>query len=304
MGDSNSDEFFKMLNHYTKVDKVDYDSKAELLKTLKPYKTVIVGFHKSNKSPFDPYKFSKSEKETLELLSKNKNVILNVFAKPYALMDVDMTNISSILVSYQNNVTAQNKSAQIIFGALPALGKLPVSINDNYPVHTSIKTKTLDRLSYGSPSSLNFDLDKLNSIDSFIEDAIENKMTPGAQILVSRNGKVIFNKNYGYKTYDKNEPIDWDSIYDLASLTKILSSVPLLMNEFENNTIDKESTLSDIIPDLNLMDKSNLLLKEMLAHQSGLYPWIPFYKETLDSINFDPLTSFYSKKKTKNILLL
>jgi len=304
MGDSNSDEFFKMLNHYTKVDKVDYDSKAELLKTLKPYKTVIVGFHKSNKSPFDSYKFSKSERETLELLSKNKNVILNVFAKPYALMDVDMTNISSILVSYQNNVTAQNKSAQIIFGALPALGKLPVSINDNYPVHTSIKTKTLDRLSYGLPSSLNFDLDKLNSIDSFIEDAIENKMTPGAQILVSRNGKVIFNKNYGYKTYDKNEPIDWDSIYDLASLTKILSSVPLLMNEFENNTIDKESTLSDIIPDLNLMDKSNLLLKEMLAHQSGLYPWIPFYKETLDSINFDPLTSFYSKKKTKNILLL
>ena len=82
-------------------------------------------------------------------------------------MDVDMTNISSILVSYQN------KSAQIIFGALPALGKLPVSINDNYPVHTSIKTKTLDRLSYGSPSSLNFDLDKLNSIDSFIKDAIE-----------------------------------------------------------------------------------------------------------------------------------
>lgn len=304
MGDSNSEEFFKMLNHYTKVDKVEYDSTAELLRTLKPYETVIVGFHKSNKSPFDPFKFSKLERETLELISKNKNVILNVFAKPYALMDIDMTNISSILVSYQNNVTAQNKSAQIIFGALPALGKLPVSINDNYPVHTSIKTKILDRLSYGLPSSLNFDLDKLNSIDSFVEDAIEKKMTPGAQILISKNGKVIFNKNYGYKTYDKNEPIEWNSIYDLASLTKILSSVPLLMNEFENNSIDEESTLSDIIPDLNLMDKSNLMLKEMLAHQSGLYPWIPFYKETLDSINFDPKTSFYSKKKTKNILFL
>jgi CubicO group peptidase (beta-lactamase class C family) len=129
-------------------------------------------------------------------------------------------------------------------------------------------------------------------------------MTPGAQILISRNGKVIFNKNYGYKTYDKNELIDWDNLYDLASLTKILSSVPLLMNEFENKTIDEESTLSDIIPDLNLVDKRNLLLKEMLAHQSGLYPWIPFYKETLDSINHDPLSSFYSKKKTINILFL
>ena len=302
MGDSNSDEFFKMLNHYTKVDKVEYDSKAELLRTLKPYKTVIVGFHKSNKSPFDPYKFSKTEIETVELLSKNKNVILDVFAKAYALMDVDMTNVSSVLVSYQNNVTAQNKSAQIIFGALPALGRLPVSINKKYPLHTSIKTETINRLSYGLPSSKNFDLDKLNSIDLVIEDAIEKRMTPGAQLLIAKNGKVVLNKSYGYKTYEKNNLINWDHIYDLASLTKILSSVPLLMNEYESNGINEKSTLSDILPDLDLKDKGSLLLKEMLAHQSGLYPWIPFYKETLDSINYNPITSIYSKKKTKNIL--
>jgi len=302
MGDSNSDEFFKMLNHYTKVDKVQYDSKAELLRTLKPYKTVIVGFHKSNKSPFDPYKFSKTEIETLELLSKNKNVILDVFAKAYALMDVDMTNVSSVLVSYQNNVTAQNKSAQIIFGALPAVGRLPVSINKKYPLHTSIKTETINRLSYGLPSSKNFDLDKLNSIDLVIEDAIEKRMTPGAQLLIAKNGKVVLNKSYGYKTYEKNNLINWDHIYDLASLTKILSSVPLLMNEYESNGINEKSTLSDILPDLDLKDKGSLLLKEMLAHQSGLYPWIPFYKETLDSINYNPITSIYSKKKTKNIL--
>jgi len=302
MGDSNSDEFFKMLNHYTKVDKVQYDSKAELLRTLKPYKTVIVGFHKSNKSPFDPYKFSKTEIETIELLSKNKNVILNVFAKAYALMDVDMTNVSSVLVSYQNNVTAQNKSAQIIFGALPAVGRLPVSINKKYPLHTSIKTETINRLSYGLPSSKNFDLDKLNSIDLVIEDAIEKRMTPGAQLLIAKNGKVVLNKSYGYKTYEKNNLINWDHIYDLASLTKILSSVPLLMNEYESNGINEKSTLSDILPDLDLKDKGSLLLKEMLAHQSGLYPWIPFYKETLDSINYNPITSIYSKKKTKNIL--
>ena len=304
MGDSNSDEFFKMLNHYTKVDKVQYDSKAELLRTLKPYKTVIVGFHKSNKSPFDPYKFSKTEIETIELLSKNKNVILNVFAKAYALMDVDMTNVSSVLVSYQNNVTAQNKSAQIIFGALPALGRLPVSINKKYPLHTSIKTETINRLSYGLPNSKNFDLDKLNSIDLVIEDAIEKRMTPGAQLLIAKNGKVVLNKSYGYKTYEKNNLINWDHIYDLASLTKILYSVPLLMNEYESNGINEKSTLSDILPDLDLKDKGSLLLKEMLAHQSGLYPWIPFYKETLDSINYNPLTSIYSKKKTKNILYL
>lgn len=300
MGDSNSDEFFKMLNHYTKIDKVEYDS--EVLRSLKPYSTVIIGFHKSNSSPFDSYKFTESEKEILELISSNKNVILNVFAKPYALMDINLTNISSILVSYQNNVIAQNKSAQIIFGALPAVGRLPVSISNKYPLHSSIKTKTINRLSYGLPSDKNFDLDILNSIDSVVEDAIQKRMTPGAQILVSKNGKIVFNKSYGYKTYKKNNQIKWDHIYDLASLTKILSSVPLLMNEFESNGINEKSTLSDILPDLDLKDKGDLLLKEMLAHQSGLYPWIPFYKETLDSVSYSPLTSFYSKKKTKNIL--
>ncbi|MDB4014553.1 beta-lactamase family protein, partial [Flavobacteriaceae bacterium] len=158
------------------------------------------------------------------------------------------------------------------------------------------------RLSYGLPSSKNFDLDKLNSIDLVIEDAIEKRMTPGAQLLIAKNGKVVLNKSYGYKTYEKNNLINWDHIYDLASLTKILSSVPLLMNEYESNGINEKSTLSDILPDLDLKDKGSLLLKEMLAHQSGLYPWIPFYKETLDSVSYNPLTSFYSKKKTKNIL--
>jgi beta-glucosidase-like glycosyl hydrolase len=300
MGDSNSDEFFKILNHYTKVDKVEFGT--ELLRKLKPYSTVIIGFHKSNNSPFDSYKFSKSEKEFFESISINKNIILNVFAKPYALMDINLANISSILVSYQNNSVAQNKSAQIIFGALPAVGKLPVSLSKQYPLNTSIQTKTINRLSYGLPKSKNFDLVKLNSIDSIVENSIEKKMMPGAQILVSKNGRVIFNKSYGHKTYEKLELIDWNNIYDLASLTKILSSVPLLMNEYENNTINKESTLSDLFPNSYLKDKGDLLLIDMLSHQSGLYPWIPFYKETLDSVRNNPLTSFYSKKKTKNIL--
>jgi hypothetical protein len=76
------------------------------------------------------------------------------------------------------------------------------------------------------------------------------------------------------------------------------------MNEFENGSITDEIRLSDIINDINLKDKSNLLLKEMLSHQSGLFPWIPFYKETIDSISKYPLDTFYSKKKTIISLLM
>ena len=304
MGDSNSEEFFKMLNHYTKVDKIEYDNKSgsynnELLKSLKPYDHVVVGFHKSDKSPFDSYKFSSNEIETLDMISKSSNVILNVFAKPYALMDVDLNNISSIMVSYQNNITAQQKSAQIIFGAIASQGVLPVSINKNFPLHTSLKTKVLKRLSYGIPLNQGVDINKLKEIDSIVKFAINMKMTPGAQILVAKNGQVIYNKSFGKKTYDSSENLKWNDLYDLASLTKVLSTLPLLMNEYELNKINNQTTLLDLFPKALLKDKGNLTILDMLTHNSGLFPWIPFYKQTIDSVTSLPLDSWYSKKKTQ-----
>ena len=299
MGESDSDEFLKMLNHYTKVDLLDTNS-SELLRLIKPYDYIIVGLHKSDKSPFDSYKFSYTEKEMLKLISTSSKVILNVFAKPYALMNIDLDNIHSIVISYQNNVVAQQKSAQIIFGAIASQGILPVSINNQFPVHTSLKTKILKRLSYGHPVNQGFDVKKLNKIDSIAHFAINNKMTPGAQILVARNGEVIYNKSFGNKTYDSSDEIKWNDIYDLASLTKILSTVPLMMKEYENENITLETTLSQMFPNKNLNDKLSLTIKEMFSHQSGLYPWIPFYKKTIDSVTNKPLSSWYKLNKSED----
>lgn len=304
IGDSDHKEFYKTLNLYTKVDKIDYDSNESLLNNLESYEYVIIGFHKSNKDPFQPYKFNKKEKELLNLVSQNKKVVLNIFTKPYALMDIETKDISSVLVSYQNNNTAQSKSAQVIFGAISAQGKLPVSINKFFPLKKSIKTTKLNRLSYGLPSNKDFDIVELKKIDSIINYSINNKMTPGAQVLVAKNGKVILNKSFGFKTYKNEEPVKWNDLYDVASLTKILSTVPLLMNEYEMGIISKKSTLSAILSKTELQNKSDLLINEMLSHQSGLLPWIPFYKETIDSITRFPLSDFYSKKKTINFPLL
>lgn len=304
IGDSDHKEFYKTLNLYTKVDKIDYDSNESLLNNLESYEYVIIGFHKSNKDPFQPYKFNKKEKELLNLVSRNKKVVLNIFTKPYALMDIETKDISSVLVSYQNNNTAQSKSAQVIFGAISAQGKLPVSINKFFPLKKSIKTTKLNRLSYGLPSNKDFDIVELKKIDSIINYSINNKMTPGAQVLVAKNGKVILNKSFGFKTYKNEEPVKWNDLYDVASLTKILSTVPLLMNEYEMGIISEKSTLSAILSKTELQNKSDLLINEMLSHQSGLLPWIPFYKETIDSITRFPLSDFYSKKKTINFPLL
>ena len=125
-------------------------------------------------------------------------------------------------------------------------------------------------------------------------------MTPGAQILVARNGEVVYNKSFGNKTYDSSDEIKWNDIYDLASLTKILSTVPLMMKEYENENITLETTLSQMFPNKNLNDKLSLTIKEMFSHQSGLYPWIPFYKKTIDSVTNKPLSSWYKLNKSED----
>ena len=301
MGDSNSDEFFKMLNHYTKVDLID--SNSDFLRLKETYDHIIVGLHKSDETPFESYKFTSTEKSNLELISKSSKVILTVFSKPYALMDIDLTNISSIIVPYQNNAVTQQKTAQLIFGAIGSKGVLPVSINKSFPAGTSIKTTTLKRLSYSHPYNQGFDIKKLNKIDSIVRFAIDEKMTPGAQILVARNGEVVYNKSFGTKTYRSKNNIEWDDIYDLASLTKILSTVPLMMEEYENENITLETTLSKMFPNKNLNDKSDLSIKEMFSHQSGLFPWIPFYKSTIDSITKKPLDSWYRTKKSSDFTI-
>ena len=218
-------------------------------------------------------------------------------------MDIDLTNISSIIVPYQNNAVTQQKTAQLIFGAIGSKGVLPVSINKSFPAGTSIKTTPLKRLSYSHPNNQGFDIKKLNKIDSIVRFAIDEKMTPGAQILVARNGEVVYNKSFGTKTYHSKNNIEWDDIYDLASLTKILSTVPLMMEEYENENITLETTLSKMFPNKNLNDKSDLSIKDMFSHQSGLFPWIPFYKNTIDSITKKPLDSWYRTKKSSDFTI-
>jgi len=300
LGDSKNDEFYKMLSHYTKIDKIDVindKSLNQINKVLSPYDLVIFGFHKSDKSPFESFNFTSFEINLIEKISETKKVILDVFAKPYALLDLKMNNINSIVVSYQNNDLTQNKSAQIIFGALKPTGLLPVSIGEEFPVYSGIKTELLNRLSYGHPKIQGFDSKELEKIDSIVLYAIKNKMTPGAQVLVSRRGDVIYNKTFGTKTYESKSKVNWDDVYDLASLTKILSTIPLMMIEFEKKNYTLNTPISKLLPNIDLGDKHQLTIKEMFSHHSGLYPWIPFYKKTLDTTTNKPSKDWYHSKK-------
>lgn len=282
-GDDDGAPFYNQLSKYTKVDWVRANRLDDLLEKLKNYNLVIIGYHKSNASPWAKYEFSTEEKYWIHEIARHNSTILDVFTRPYALMDLETSsNIEGLVMSYQNSESSQQKSAQIIFGGLEAKGRLPVSINDEFPAGTGYFTKSLDRLSYGFPEAVGMNSHKLQKIDSLINLAISEEMTPGLQLIVARKGKVIYERNSGYHTYEKASKVTDSSVYDLASLTKILASLPLIMELEEKGELKFNSKLGDLMPFFKGSNKANIKLQDMLMHYAKLKPWIPFYISTIN----------------------
>ena len=300
LGDADATPFVNSLNKYTQVDVVNAKNLDALITSLKNYNTVIVGFHKSNANPWKSYQFTDKELVWLYEIARTNNVILTVFAKPYALNDFKtFQNFESILMAYQNSPIAQQKAAQIIFGALPAKGILPVSCGTNFKAGGGILTTSLNRLTYGLPESVGMDASRLQKIDSIANYAISEQMTPGIQLLVARKGKVIYEKTFGHHTYKKTSKVKFKDVYDVASLTKILATLPLLMELVDSGVIGLDSNLGDLLPSYKNTNKEAITIQEMLSHFAQLKPWIPFYVSTLDSVTQKPNSKFYRSNSSK-----
>ena len=300
MGDDTGTYFFNQLNKYAQVDWIKANSITEYKEKLKKYDLTIIGFHKSNANPWKEYKFSDHELTKLYEISRTNKVILDVFTRPYAINDIQsFSNINGILLSYQNSKISQELSAQLIFGSITAKGSLPVSIGNQFPVNTTNFTRLQKRLQYGTPESVGVNSTKLKNIDSLVNYGIKENMMPGAQVLVARKGKIIYNKAFGYHTQDKINKVSENDIYDLASLTKILATLPMVMKLVDDSTISLDTKISELLPEYFATNKENITVKEMLSHYARIKSWIPFYLETLDSLNL-PDKKYYSKSKSND----
>lgn len=299
MGDADGTVFIKELKKYTEVHSVEGKTLNELISNLHAYNTVIIGLHRSNDSPWKDYKFTNKELVWLREIARTHEVILDVFVKPYALSGIKrIKNIESIIVSYQNSAIAQQKSAQIIFGALESRGHLPVSVGKFFKVGDGIENFSIKRLGYSIPERVGMSSQKLKRIDSIAQMAVDSMMTPGIQLLIAREGKVIYNKNFGKHTYSGKAKVLSNDIYDVASLTKILATLPLLMELEEKGIVSLDSKLSEILPEYKTSNKKDITIKSMLSHYAKLRPWEPFYFHTLDTLTKRPSKKYYRTTRT------
>ena len=296
LGDYQSDVFEAQLRDYVNIKTVKSSTVEQALDAIKDIKKVIISYHRSNRSPFLSPDFSKKDMELIQAIAREHELILNLFVNPYPLIELgDLTTVDALVLSYQNSPISQKISADLMNGQGTFMGSLPVSISDQFPAGTGISFEPNEINKRIGMIEKGFDPDRLTEIDHFAQRVIDSSMTPGMQILVAKSGEIIYQKSFGHHTYDKKIKVENHHLYDLASLTKITATLPLIMREVDLNSFGLDTPLEDFMPELKGSNKSNLSVKEVLSHYARLTPWIPFYKETLDEKG-QQLRKFYRNR--------
>ena len=296
IGSSAENPFQTMLANYGpismySISKNHNAQQAEnMIRQLSDYNLVIVSIQNNSMFPGRNYGISQSNIYLINKLSGQNNVVLNIFASPYSLQSFgpEIQNARAILVSYQDGKEFEQASAQVIFGAIPARGRLPVSIMPQFPIYTGIMTQGGLRIRYQNPEDVGVNPDMLKRVDSIAMQGIIKKAYPGCQIAIIKDGAMIYNRSFGYHTYENKIPVRNSDIYDLASLTKVIATTATLMKLADEAKIDLNAPLGNYLPMVRGSNKENLILREILAHQARLRSWIPFYIATLNEGRPDP----------------
>ena len=270
--------------------KADSAKATELLNNLQnKYDVVIVGVHQYTKFPAKNFGISPAAVYLLQQLQQNNQVLTMLFGNPYALKNV--CSAQNIVACYDDDAIFQENAFDFLQGKMNAKGKLPVTVCPGFTYGSGIVQASAFPVE--APESVGISSVSLSKIDSIANDAIRKQATPGCVVLVARNGKLILNKAYGYLNYDSTEAVTQASVYDLASVTKISATTVSVMKLYEEGKLDITKTLGDYLPWVRGSDKANIPLDKVLLHQAGLNPFIPFYRETIDTLTGKPKPGFF-----------
>jgi beta-glucosidase-like glycosyl hydrolase/CubicO group peptidase (beta-lactamase class C family) len=297
----NEQAWQEMLSNYTEFEhiglqttKENWQNISEKLQKLDSTKTLIVGIFGMSRLATKKYGIDSLTIRAVEQIQRrHKHVLVCVFGNPYSLRFLKARNA---LVAYEENEFTLKYVPQMIFGAFGIEGQIPVSVG-NIKEGEGQKTLEIARLQYGfSPESVGMSSDTLRKMDTLIQSAILNRVFPGCQVLVARKGKVVWHKAYGYHAYESTQKVTLQSIYDLASISKVAGTTQALMFLFDIGKLDLSLKAADYLPELAKSNKKNMIIHDILLHQAGLKPYELFYKRTLGKMR-EPSEKYFSYTK-------
>jgi len=297
IGIDSANTFSERLKNDLKADAFYFDyqenalrilSTVELLKTR--YNVVVIGVHNYNRYPANQFGISSYALEMIKQIQQNNKTILFDFGNPYAIKN--FCNADNLVACYEDDSTTQNAAADILEGKIIAKGTLPVTVCDKYKYGTGIISKRIMPLA--TPGAEGLDgLQMTHDIDSIALEGIAGKAYPGCVVLIARHGKIVFEKAYGTYNYDTPEPVSLNSIYDMASVTKICGTTLGVMKLYDEGKLSLDKTLGTYLRWVRKSDKKNLNIKKILLHQARLVADVVFYKKTVDPVTGRPLPQYF-----------
>nr|WP_321410572.1 serine hydrolase [uncultured Carboxylicivirga sp.] len=231
-----------------------------------------------------------------------KILVTKGLAKPFFNSSL-LSDFDAVLVADEVDEISWDLLAQALFGGISVSGiNLKASHLTDFGFHNAVISKS--RLAFSLPEVVGMARDTLKKVDKIISKAILEKATPGAQLLIARGGDVIWQKSYGYHTYSKKIKTKNEDLYDVASVTKLCASLPIIMDMYEKGMIKLNDSLIHYLPGIDTTDKKDIIIKDLLLHQAGLVSFIPFHRNAIDEESLND-HSLYSRhySSTYNIKL-
>jgi beta-N-acetylhexosaminidase len=291
IGASSDNSFNRYLSHYAAVEEytVALPQDSSVFQSLSSYQTVIAGIF--------PFSLSWQENvvKHLKKLASQTNVIIVYFGSPTTLSA--FADFETVIEAYTATPEMVHSVAQQIFGALPVTGTLPVDSKSFSALH-GISVNSLGRLSEGLPEEVGMNSEVLERIKSIAYQAIDTGATPGCRVLVARKGKIVYDRAFGWLTYENKTPVTEQTIYDLASITKVSATLQATAFMHEKGLLDINKKMSVYLPELKGTNKEDFIIKDILTHQAGLWPFLPFWADTMkDSLH---LPQFYANQPSQH----
>lgn len=283
IGDTYDEEFQSTLGKYDTIDhyRITLSTKEAEIETivrdLEKYDVIICGV----------YTVRINEHPALAKLAARKDWIYVFFTLPYFCKEykVSIKHAKAVVMAYEGTPFAQEYAAQAIFGGIPTKGKLAVTIPGLFYAGTGIFTEKT-RLGYHLPEEVGMDAARLAEIDDIVKEGLRKEAYPGCQVLVAKNGTIIYDKSFGYYDYQRKQKVTSHSVYDLASVSKATGTLLAVMKTYDDRLITLNGLVSSYIPSLRETNKVHLTIEELLYHQSGIVPSIPFYMKAIDEKSY------------------
>lgn len=286
IGREEKNEFTRYLSKYAAFDHVSIrlpQDTSQIKTTLKAADVIVIGIF--------PYasSFMKDLIPFIHSLSQHKEVIVGHFGNPTEINN--LAGIPTLIAGYSDQDGVPKMAAQIIFGGMAASGELPIEIA-NFKEGHGIISEITGRLSYSLPEAAGLDSRTLTKIETIASEAIAMGATPGSHVLIAKDGKVVYEQSNGYLTYENKIPVSDQTLYDLASVTKVSATLQTVMFMQEKGLIDINKKASVYLPELKNSNKKDFTIKDILTHQAGLWPGLPFWSQTMkDGVH---LPQYYS----------